>query len=206
MIKEGPFPCVIYSNYLKNGVYALTPLMEKDEISYKTITGDTDDEKINRIVDNYNRGRYQVLLITSAGSESLDLKKTRQIHIMEPHWNESRIKQVIGRVIRYKSHSDLPEAERHVTIYRWCSVFPELVINKSADQYLIELSKKKDKIFTHFSSIIKEVSIEKTYKNKKPLKGGLGDNNITNNYHIIYQHNKKMYSGLKVSHPMLGTD
>lgn len=194
-IKEGPFPCVIYSNYLKNGVYALTPLMEKDEISYKTITGDTDDEKINRIVDNYNRGRYQVLLITSAGSESLDLKKTRQIHIMEPHWNESRIKQVIGRVIRYKSHSDLPEAERHVTIYRWCSVFPELIINKSADQYLIELSKKKDKIFTHFSSIIKEVSIEKTYNNKKSLKGGIG---ITNHYDI-YQYNKKMYSELKIS-------
>jgi predicted phage-related endonuclease len=80
---------------------------------------------------------------------------------MEPHWNESRIKQVIGRVIRYKSHESLPLDERHVQIYRWISVFPELVGNKSADQYLIELSKKKDNIFKHFISIIKEVAIER---------------------------------------------
>ncbi|VBB18217.1 putative ATP-dependent RNA helicase [Yasminevirus sp. GU-2018] len=160
IIKKGPFPCVVYSNYLKNGVFAMTPLLEKDDITYKTITGETNDEKISKIVDTYNKGRYQVLLITSAGSESLDLKNTRQIHIMEPHWNESKIKQVIGRVIRYKSHSLLPPEQRHVTIYRWCSVFPELINNMSADQYLIELSKKKDSIFKQFNDLIKTVSIE----------------------------------------------
>jgi superfamily II DNA or RNA helicase len=165
-IIQGPFPCVIYSNYLKNGVFALTPMLEKDNITYKTITGDTNDEKINYIVDGYNKGKYKILLITSAGSESLDLKNTRQIHIMEPHWNESRIKQVIGRVIRYKSHSELQPRDRHVTIYKWTSVFPKPVNNKSADQYLIELSKKKDSIFKHFYSIIKDVAIENHYKIK----------------------------------------
>jgi superfamily II DNA/RNA helicase len=199
-IKHGPFPCVVYSNYLKNGVFALTPLLERDNISYKTITGDSTDEKINRVVDHYNKGRYQVLLITSAGSESLDLKNTRQIHIMEPHWNESRIKQVIGRVIRYKSHVTLPEKDRHVMIYRWCSVFPELVGNKSADQYLIELSKKKDGIFKHFSSIIKEVAIE---NQANSMKGGNVDNvgNILNDHsvesygklHAFAIYNKLMY-------------
>jgi superfamily II DNA or RNA helicase len=201
-IKSGPFPCVIYSNYLKNGVFALTPMLERDNITYKTITGDTSDEKINRIVDYYNKGRYKVLLITSAGSESLDLKNTRQIHIMEPHWNESRIKQVIGRVIRYKSHSTLPEKERHVTIYRWCSVFPELVNNKSADQYLIELSKKKDGIFKHFNAIIKEVAIEN--KKNHNHKGGFLEityQSINNSnksttkpkMRILYIYNKLMY-------------
>lgn len=195
-IKKGPFPVVVYSNYLKNGVFALTPMMERDSMTYKTITGDSTDEKIDRIVDAYNKGKYQVLLITSAGSESLDLKNTRQIHIMEPHWNESRIKQVIGRVIRYKSHEALPETERHVTIYRWCSVFPELMNNKSADQYLIELSKKKDDIFKHFNQIIKEVAIEnkKHYKN---LKGGSTEYKKTIKSHTLYRYNKSMYLELK---------
>jgi len=172
-IRKGPYPCVVYSNYLTNGVFALTPLLERDNILYKTITGDTTDEKIDKIVDSYNKGKYQVLLITSAGSESLDLKNTRQIHIMEPHWNESRIKQVIGRVIRYKSHESLPEDQRHVMIYRWCSVFPELINNVSADQYLIELSKKKDHIFKQFVSLIKDVSIENSTKDKKITGGTL---------------------------------
>ena len=197
-IKKGPYPCVIYSNYLKNGVFALTPMLERDGITYKTITGDTNDEKIDKIVDFYNKDKYQVLLITSAGSESLDLKKTRQIHIMEPHWNESRIKQVIGRVIRYKSHDDLPDNERHVQIYRWCSVFPELINNTSADQYLINLSKKKDKIFKQFDTIIREVSIEKMYRLNHKLHhvGGNSNSNINNGVHYEgnFHASNKMYN------------
>jgi superfamily II DNA or RNA helicase len=161
-IKNGPLPCVIYSNYLENGVYALTPLLEKNNFTYTTITGTTTDEKIDKIVDNYNSNKYDVLLITSAGSESLDLKNTRQIHIMEPHLNESKISQVIGRAVRYKSHSSLPLNNRHVDIYRWCSVFPKTIHNKTADQYLIELSDKKNKILETFISLIESVSIENT--------------------------------------------
>ena len=188
-IINGKFPCVVYSNYLKNGVFALTPMLERDNISYKTITGNTNDEKINHIVNGYNKGKYKVLLITSAGSESLDLKNTRQIHIMEPHWNESRIKQVIGRVIRYKSHSDLPAKERHVTIYRWVSVFPKGVHNKSADQYLVELSKKKDNIFKLFNQIIKDVSIE----NKEVMHGGK-HRKMVGDFNKLYLANKYIYT------------
>ena len=50
-------------------------LLEKNKISYKTITGYTTQDKLNVIVNNYNNGLYKVLLISSAGSESLDLKK-----------------------------------------------------------------------------------------------------------------------------------
>ncbi len=189
-IKKGPFPCVVYSNFLKNGVFALTPMLEIDNITYKTITGDSNDEKINRIVDFYNKGKYKILLITSAGSESLDLKNTRQIHIMEPHWNESRIKQVIGRVIRYKSHISLPENERHVSIYRWASIFPELIHNKSADQYLVELSKKKSQIFSQFNSVIRQVAIEKS-NNIFKQKGG---DFYIENMEIKYHCNKIAYS------------
>jgi superfamily II DNA or RNA helicase len=195
-IKKGPFPCVVYSNYLKNGVHALTPLLERDNRTYKTITGSTTNDKIDKIVDLYNKGRYDVLLITSAGSESLDLKNTRQIHIMEPHWNESRIKQVIGRVIRYKSHESLIPENRHVMIYRWCSVFPRTVNNRSADQYLIELSKKKDGIFKQFSTIIRSVSIETDKMNNNKKKGGgiLDEDKM----YRSYRHNKRMYFNLEI--------
>lgn len=162
-IIKGKFPCIVYSNYLKNGVLALTPLFERNYITYKTITGATNNEKINYIINNYNKGKYKVLLITSAGSESLDLKNTRQIHIMEPHWNESKITQVVGRAIRYKSHELLPVSERNVTIYRWVSVFPFKIQNKSADKYLIEISKRKENIFKNFYSLINDVSIENNY-------------------------------------------
>lgn len=163
-IKKGPYPIIIYSNFLKNGIYPIAVFLEKNKIPYKMITGGTSYDKIDLIVNNYNSGKYKVLLLSSAGSESLDLKNTRQIHIMEPYWNEGKIIQVIGRAIRYKSHNDLPLKDRNVIIYRWVSVFPKDIVNKSADQYLVELSNKKYKIFNEFIGIIKDVSIEENIK------------------------------------------
>jgi len=55
-------------------------------------------------------------MATSAGAEGLDLKNIRQVLIMEPHWNEVKIKQVIGRAIRRDSHKDLPKDERNVDV------------------------------------------------------------------------------------------
>jgi superfamily II DNA or RNA helicase len=170
-------PMIVYSNYLENGVYALTKLLERSDITYKTITGNTSDDKINFIVNDYNKKKIDILLITSAGSESLDLKNTRIIHIMEPHWNESRIKQVVGRAIRYKSHSELPKEQRMVQIYRWSSNFPDTIANKSADEYLIDLSRNKDEIFHTFDQIIQDASIESNQlkTKKKKQKGGSDD-------------------------------
>lgn len=162
-ILNGPYPIIVYSNFLKNGIYTLAILLEKNKINYKTITGYTTQDKLNVIVNNYNNGSYQVLLISSAGSESLDLKNTRQIHVMEPHWNDAKIQQVIGRSIRYKSHENLPIDERHVDIYYWVSVFPKKIKNLSADQYLMKISLTKRELWDKYQEIIIKASIENNY-------------------------------------------
>lgn len=167
-IMAGPYPIIVYSNYLKNGIYAVAILLEKNNISYKTITGLTTHDKLNLIVNNYNKGMYKVLLLSSAGSESLDLKNTRQIHIMEAHWNYSRVNQVIGRAIRYKSHDSLPKEQRHVDIYKWISVFPPRIKNASADQYLMYISDKKDAVWQKYQEIIIKASIENNWAKRAP--------------------------------------
>ena len=169
-IAQGPYPVVVYSNFLKNGIYTLAALLENNKISYKTITGFTTPDKLNIIVNNYNKGDYKVLLLSSAGSESLDLKNTRQIHIMEAHWNQTRIDQVIGRTIRYKSHEALPPEERHVDIYHWVSIFPKPIKNLTADQYLIILSKKKKDLWDKYQDIIIAASIENNFMAKTVAK------------------------------------
>ncbi|BCS83337.1 putative ATP-dependent RNA helicase [Cotonvirus japonicus] len=162
-ITKGPYPIVVYSNFLKNGIYSIAVLLEKNNISYKIISGFVTQDKLNIIVNNYNNGMFKVLLLSSAGSESLDLKNTRQVHIMEPHWNESKITQVIGRSIRYGSHINLPIEERKVDIYRWISIFPEQYKNISADQYLMELSLKKTKLWNKYLEIVIDASIENNH-------------------------------------------
>ena len=121
------------------------------------------DPKNNRagigilIKDSNNRN-------SGIGSESLDLKKTRQVHIMEPHWNDAKIRQIIGRAIRYKSHESLLLNEREVQVYRWISIFPLNVNYQTADEYLEELSKNKDELYLEFKIIIIEATKEKKKK------------------------------------------
>lgn len=201
-IKKGPYPVIIYSNFLKNGIYSLVILLESEKISYKTITGFTTHDKLNLIVNNYNDGLYKVLLISSAGSESLDLKNTRQIHIMEPHWNYAKIQQVIGRAIRFKSHQTLPINEHHVDIYNWVSIFPKQIKNPSADQYLISITRAKKDLFDKYQKIIINASIENNYfsKNiKKSTNTLINKNNLFNypsNYYKKYLKYKSKYQNL----------
>ena len=157
---ENPFPAIIYSNYLNAGVYPIARELEKKDINYKIISGTLTQDKLKKYIDDYNSGKIKVLLITSAGSESLDLKNTRQIHILEPHWNDSKIRQVIGRANRYQSHITLKKSEQNIKIFRWISIFPLNIKYQTADEYLEELSIKKDEIFIEFKNIIIKTSIE----------------------------------------------
>jgi superfamily II DNA or RNA helicase len=159
-IKLGPFPVLVYSNYLEFGVYPISKQLELDSITHKIISGSVTESKLDKIINDYNEGKIKVLLISSAGSESLDLKATRQVHIMEPHWNDAKIRQVIGRAIRYKSHEKLPIEERLVNVYRWISIFPPDINYQTADEYLEDLSIKKDNIFLEFKKLIIEACIE----------------------------------------------
>jgi len=73
---------------------------------------------------NNHKGEIcRVFCITSAGAEGLSLKNVRAVHIMEPYWNDVRLKQVKGRAIRIGSHLELPEADRNVSIYTYLSCF-----------------------------------------------------------------------------------
>lgn len=158
-IKKSPKPIVVYSNYLSNGILPLTVHLNKNKISYSIYFGEQTEEKRNKIIDNYNERKIDVLLITSAGSESLDLKNTRSIHIMEPHWNESKINQIIGRAIRYDSHKALSESNRVVEIVRWISIFGYKIPFETADEYLIKMAQQKEIMFNYFDKIIAECSI-----------------------------------------------
>ena len=91
---------------------------------YAMITGDTRLSPNNVFevkgltnLDNKDGHKIKVLLISKAGSEGIDLKFIRQVHILEPWYNMNRIEQIIGRAVRNFSHKDLPFEKRNVQIF-----------------------------------------------------------------------------------------
>lgn len=123
-------------------------------------------------VDNRDGRVCKVFMITQSGAEGISMSNTRQVHIMEPYWNNVRIQQVIGRAIRLCSHMNLPWEERVVDIFTYLSVFSEkqkeegskqLMMNdKSAttDQMIFEIATRKQVLADELSAIIKSAAID----------------------------------------------
>ena len=162
---------VTYSNYLDSGVNEIANELEKNKIPYGVFSGSLTDKKRKALVDDYNSGKIKSLLVSGAGSEGLDLKGTRLMQIMEPHWNEARTDQMKGRAIRYKSHSHLPKKDQHVEVRNYMSVLPKETgffssilgsePDKSTDEYMRDLGKKKTELNSQFLNILKELGSRK---------------------------------------------
>jgi ERCC4-related helicase len=168
-LSKHPKPAIVYSNWIGNGIKPLASMLEKKNMSYLEFTGGMTDVKKNKVVTDYNNGKIDVLLLSSSGGEGLDLKNTRQIHIMEPHWNEAKISQVIGRGIRYKSHEALPLAQRHVSVFHWIST-PLAAKEVGTDEYLYQISNQKLEEMKQFLETSIKYSVENTREQKKSKK------------------------------------
>jgi len=154
---------LIYSNYLEGGVKEYAKHLDEQGIPYHVFTGELSDKERKKAVNDYNAGKVKALLISGAGSEGLDLKGTRLVQVLEPHWNKARIDQAVGRAVRYQSHAHLPEQDRHVNIVHYHSSHSPTLMNKlfrtkqdvGADLYLSNLSKKKDLLNQQFLDVLK---------------------------------------------------
>ena len=123
---------------------------------------------------NVDGSKIKILLGTPAVKEGISLLRVEQVHIMEPYWNMSRIKQIIGRSVRYCSHKDLPVADRYVEVYLYLATYPGI---KTVDQTIWAMAKKKNLLISQFEKSLKEAAIDcklfynrNVYKNDEPLK------------------------------------
>lgn len=129
---------------------------------------------------NNNVGEIiKVLMITASGSEGINLRNTRFVHIMEPYWNPVRAEQVIGRARRICSHQALPIELQTVEVFMYimrlsqsqldrASIilknFDVSKINKhivfTSEQTLHEISTIKKNVTNQITRAIKETSID----------------------------------------------
>jgi hypothetical protein len=145
---------VIYSNYLESGLTPYKHLLEQHKVPYGMFTGAMKKPEREQLVRDYNDNKIKALLLSTAGAEGLDLKGTRQIQLLDPHFNEEKMRQIIGRGVRYKSHSHLPEAERNVDVERYLAQNRPGFIKRifggrpdtSSEEYLHQLSQDKLKL------------------------------------------------------------
>ena len=145
--------------------YTNTNSRDSIPAKYVMITGDkmlspnnVADLKAATSRDNVNGEKVKVILISQAGAEGLDFKFIRQVHVLEPWYNLSRIEQIIGRAVRHCSHKDLPFEKRNVEIFLYGSRLDS--DREAADLYVYRLAEQKALQIGHVTRVLKEIAVD----------------------------------------------
>lgn len=145
------------------------PTNDKDFMParYTMITGDPrlspnndNDVKMLTNLNNKDGNQIKVVLISKAGSEGIDLKFMRQVHILEPWYNMNRIEQIIGRAVRNLSHKDVDFENRNVQIYLYGTILGEENKEEAADLYVFRVAENKAIQIGKISRILKETAVD----------------------------------------------
>jgi len=150
-----------YSNFLDH---------DKGKKRYAIWSGDenTKEKDLIREVmnseENADGSKIKIILGSPAIKEGVSLLRIRQVHILEPYWNMSRLEQVIGRAVRFCSHKDLPKDERLVNIYIYLAI--DSSKEMSIDQQILSLALRKKMLVEQFEDVLKKSSIDYYLFNK----------------------------------------
>ena len=168
-------------------LYTGTESDEEKKIVLKIYNGFWDDiptsiaTQLRKMALNNNLGEIiKVFMITSSGSEGINLRNTRYVHITEPYWHPVRMEQVIGRARRICSHKDLPIELQSVEVFVYLMTFSKEQIDGddstelkrkdlskraphiplTSDEALYEISTIKEAINDQLTIAIKEAAID----------------------------------------------
>ena len=158
----------------KAGVILLNSILKLMGVNSLIFSGDLNDRDRKSILSRFNsvKNRYaekiNVLLVTEAGAEGITIMEARHFHILESNNVSTKIKQAIGRVVRYKSHYDMPKDEQNVKVWRYWSVAnidQPIKIKKKAYDNKSGCEQTKEKIFDKNTITIDELLYQKEIKN-----------------------------------------
>jgi len=152
-------------NTSSKSLFSSASSVKSNGLKYALITGKqsispNNDVEINalRSDKNFDGSKCKVVIISKSGSEGVDLKNIRQIHVMDPWYNMSAVEQIIGRGVRTCSHKKLPFNQRNVQIFLHASILG--TGKESADLAMYRFSETKAVKMGVVSRVLKESSVD----------------------------------------------
>tara|TARA_Y100001958_G_C21247647_1_gene579262 strand:+ start:3414 stop:7013 length:3600 start_codon:yes stop_codon:yes gene_type:complete len=134
------------------------------QAKYIVLSGEEDSknnvlelQKLNNSSNKYGQD-IKIIIGSEVTKEGIDMKRVREIHIIEPWYHLNRIEQIIGRGIRYCSHKDLQKNEKNVTIYKYCS-YSELNI-ESSDIYMYRRAEIKSRDILQIENVLQKNAVD----------------------------------------------
>jgi superfamily II DNA or RNA helicase len=123
-LRKANYPAVIYSNYYHLGITNVVRMLDahKYQGRYRLLDPTTPLQEQIQIINDYNQGKVDILLLHPDITEGVSLNGTQEFHILEQVLNVALLEQIKGRVVRYQSHTALPKEKQSVKIIVWNSI------------------------------------------------------------------------------------
>lgn len=206
-------------------LYTGTESVEEKEMTRYIYNGEWDKipdsiaNQLKNISNNNNLGEIiKVFMITSSGSEGINLKNTRFVHIIDPYWHPVRSEQVIGRARRICSHNNLPKELQTVNVFVYLMTFTDKLIDTnfaielklhdrsklvkdkiiSTDEYLFEISEIKGNITKQLTDIIKQSAFDcNIHSNDNCLQVNFNKNDDGYQYNYVPDYQKQQTDAIQ---------
>ena len=135
----------VYSNYVRGGVLQFAMALEEHGFEpamgpkllentsgeyigpslgkYAFLTSEMSQRQVDTLIrrlrrtENANGSDIRIIIGSPLISEGIDFKFVRQVHILDPWYNMSRLDQIIGRGLRTGSHCALDFQDQNCTVY-----------------------------------------------------------------------------------------
>jgi SNF2 family DNA or RNA helicase len=171
--QNGSKKTIIYTNWIKQGITPITKVLDEQgyQNKYQIYTGALNIDDRDEIVQKYNNindSSAEILIMSAAGSEGIDLKCTNTVIVVDPPWNKANLEQIVGRAARFKSHYDDQCEDKTVKVYYMILTTPSdnplnttASINqvKLGDILLYDIIEEKDKTTNRLNNMFKLITI-----------------------------------------------
>jgi len=178
----------VYSNYVRGGVQQFAMALEEAGFEpaagarmlektsgeytgqsrgkYAFLTSDMQERQIEQLIrrlrrqENSDGQDIKIIIGSPLISEGIDFKNVRQVHILDPWFNMSRLEQIIGRGLRTCSHSGLDFKYQNCTVYLHVSRYADRP-QETYDEYMyrVFVEEKAAKI-AKIKKIISESAVD----------------------------------------------
>ncbi len=178
----------VYSNFIRGGILqfamaleeagfepALGPrMLEKtsgeytgpSRGKYAMLSSEMKEKQLEQLIrrlrrqENANGQDIKIILGSPLVSEGIDFKNVRQVHILDPWYNMSRMEQIIGRGLRTCSHSGLPFENQNCTVYLHTTRYLDTA-QETYDEYVYRVFiEEKAKMISKVKRVISESAID----------------------------------------------
>ncbi len=172
IIEFGQYPQLVIVEYLED-MQLLYQQLKSRNIQIEYAEGRTEEVERERIRQDYNNGKLQILILSPVGNVGWNLLGTKAIHLPNSYESLQKRTQATGRGLRLNSH--IPDKDGNiepVIIFQYIAIFPDpLTIPSNLSDYFYNTycnPKKGDKNtwidFNFNNELLKKMQKEENYK------------------------------------------